>query len=278
VPSSTRSPLVGCRTALIRAFVGSSPDVELDSKGYVSNASQNLIEGVHLGDFEADLRQGDGNEMEGKFRAVHSSSALAINTFAPFKTRKADLHLPGGDGFADLCFERKCPHGLKGRRVPNLDVVAEAPTSVVAVESKCLETLTAHVADFSPAYDAEIRDARRDSAWFQEMPKLVGEPRAYRWLDAAQLVKHAFGIANTFAGRRTTLLYLYWEPSNPEAYPAFAEHQAEVLRFAASMHGASPAFVAMSYPELWNLWDSNSPSEWLRSHVGRLKARYAVSV
>ncbi len=275
--SSARTPLVACRSALIQGFIRSTPEAVLDEKGYVSEAAQNLIEGVRLVDFEADLRQGDGNEMEGKFRAAHSSSALAVNTFAPFKSDPAALRLPAGGGFASLSFERKCPHGLAGRRSPNLDVVAEGPTGVVAVESKCLEPLTPHVANFAPAYDAEIRDGRRETAWFQEMLRLVEEPRAYRWLDAAQLVKHAFGVAYTFADRRMTLLYLFWEPSNPEAYPIFAEHRAEVTRFAASIGGGGPEFVAMSYLELWSSWGACQQPEWLRTHVGRLKARYGVA-
>lgn len=273
---SARPPLVACRSALVQGFVRSTPEAVLDEKGYVSEAAQNLIEGVRLADFEADLRQGDGNEMEGKFRAAHSSSALAVNTFAPFKYDPAALWLPGGGGFASLSFERKCPHGLAGRRSPNLDVVAEGPTGMVAVESKCLEPLTPHVANFAPAYDAEIRDGRRGTAWFQEMQRLVDKPRTYRWLDAAQLVKHAFGVAYTFADRPSTLLYLFWEPSNPEAYPIFAEHRAEVNRFSASIGGGGPEFVAMSYPELWSSWDACPQSEWLLTHVGRLKARYGV--
>ncbi|MGH6856751.1 MAG: PGN_0703 family putative restriction endonuclease [Methylocella sp.] len=254
----------------------------LDKKGYVSEASQNLIEGVRLRDFEADLRQGDGNEMEGKFRAAHSSSALVVNTFARFKSDPAALRLPVGGGFASLSFERKCPHGLAGRRSPNLDVVAEGPSGVVAIESKCLEPLTPHVANFAPAYYAEIRDERRRTAWctawYREMQRLGQDPCAYRWLDAAQLVKHAFGVAYTFLGRPMTLLYLFWEPSNPEAYPIFAEHQAEVTRFAASIGGGGPEFVFMSYPDLWRSWDACTEPDWLRAHVGRLRKRYGVAV
>lgn len=159
--SSARTPLTACRSAIIRGLIMSAAQVVVDEKGDVSEAGQNLIEGVSLIDFEADLRQGDGNEMEGKFRAAHSSSALAVNTFAPFKSKPAALRLPAGGGFASLSFERKCPHGLAGRRPPNLDVVAEGPSGVVAIESKCLEPLTPHVADFAPAYDPEIRDRRR---------------------------------------------------------------------------------------------------------------------
>ena len=276
--SHTRPPLEACRSALIDGFHRSAPKVVLDAKGYVSEASQNVIEGVHFEDFEGDLRQGDGNELEGKFRAAHSSSALAINTFASFKANPAELSLPGGSGFTDLHFERKCPHGLVGRRSPNLDVVADGPNGVVAIESKCLEPLTPHKAEFAPAYDAEIGYQRRQSAWFREMQRLVENPHSYHWLDAAQLVKHAFGLAYTFPKQPVTLLYLFWEPSNPDEYPYFAEHRAEVTRFAASITGTDePKFVSISYPELWKLWDSHEEPTWLSVHVGHLRKRYAVA-
>ena len=57
-------PLAACRSALIQSFIRSAPQTVLDEKGYVSEAGQNLIEEVRLVDFEIDLRQGDGNEME----------------------------------------------------------------------------------------------------------------------------------------------------------------------------------------------------------------------
>jgi hypothetical protein len=270
--ASTRAPLIACRSALIQGLLGSAPGTELDENGYVTNASQNLIKGVRLADFEADLRQGDGNEMEGKFRAAHSSSALAVNTFAPFKTNAASLKLPGGSDFIELSFERKCPHGLLGRRSPNLDVVALGPNDVVAIESKCLEPLTAHKAQFAPAYEAEIKDERRQTAWFYQMQRVMLEPNTYHWLDVAQLVKHAFGLAYTFKNKPVTLLYLFWEPSNPESYSIFAEHRDEISRFAASVKGAGPNFIALSYPELWKLWDSESGPEWLPVHVRAVSA------
>jgi hypothetical protein len=249
----------------------------LDEKGYVGEAVANLIDGVALADFEEDLRQGDGNELAGKFRAAHSSSALAVNTFAPFKSDPSLLRIPGGGGFQRLGFEQKCPHGLPGRRPPNLDVVLAGPGGVVAIESKCLEPLSPHVADFAPAYEAEIKDVRRETAWFRQMLRLIQEPDAYRWLDAAQLVKHAFGIAHTYRDRPATLLYLFWEPSNPEAHPVFAEHRGEVTRFAESVRGGRPDFFAMSYPELWRSWDASPDPEWLPLHIARLRARYAVA-
>jgi hypothetical protein len=276
--SPAPTPLIACRSALIQAFLMSVPHAVLDKNGYVSEAGQNLIEGVRLEDFEADLLQGDGNEMKGKFRAAHSSSALAVNTFAPFKADLDSLRLPGGSGFASLHFERKCPHGLVGRRSPNLDVLVDGPNGVVAIESKLLEPLGVHIAKFSSAYPAEITDERCRTAWFGAMKQLMRDPRTYRWLDAAQLVKHAFGIAHTFPNKPATLLYLFWEPSNPKQYRFFDEHRAEVAQFAASVFGGGPEFVAMSYPDLWRSWDAHSVPEWLQTHVGRLRARYGVGI
>ena len=272
-----RSPRRGCRNALVEAFRKSAPGVLLNPKGYVSTVNENLIEGVSLQDFEADLRQGNGNELKEKFRAVYSSSALVVNTFAPFKANPNALRLLGRDGFAPLIFERKCPHGIPGRRPPNLDVLTEDLAGIVAIESKCLEHLSPHVAEFAPAYESEIKDERCQSAWFREMQRLRKLPRTYRWLDVAQLIKHAFGLAYTFPNRPVTLLYLYWEPSNADMFPMFDEHRREIARFAEAIAGDGPKFVSMSYPELWQGWQAVTEPEWLKIHVSRLRTRYAVA-
>ena len=56
-----------------------------DGKGYSPSLQDNLVLGVCLEQFKDDLLQGHGNELETKFRAVHSSSALAVNCCARFK-------------------------------------------------------------------------------------------------------------------------------------------------------------------------------------------------
>lgn len=85
-------------------------------------------------------------------------------------------------------------------------------------------------------------------------------------------------LSYTFADRPSTLLYLFWEPSNPEAFSIFEEHRAEVSRFAASISGGGgPDFVSISYPELWKSWDARPLPEWLGAHLGRVRARYEVA-
>lgn len=271
-PVRTRA-LVALRSALARQ----RPDGLIDDNGYAADFRGNLLPMVLPEDFEADLSAGDGNELQTKFRAAHSSSALAVNCFAPFRRRIGDLAMPGGAAFDQLQFERKCPTGLRGGRSPNLDVLLSGPTGVVGIESKLTEYLVRHRAAFSPAYAEQIRDGRRDHGYFREMIRLLDAPDSYVWLDAAQLIKHAFGLARTFRDRSTTLLYLFWEPQNPDACPEFAAHRAEIAAFAERVADTGPSFVAMSYPELWETWAQTGPV-WLTSHLAELRARYLVAI
>ena len=277
--NSKRPTKIRAVQALSGAFVHQHPDTSLDPKGYAANFRDTLLPQVSPEDFEADLASGDGNELETKFRAAHSSSGLAVNCFAPFRRRIAELAMPMGAGFEDLRFERKCPTGLRGGRAPNLDVVLSGAGGVVGIESKLTEHLSAHEAEFSPAYEEQIRDSRRDQGYFREMLRLRDNPDHYTWLDAAQLIKHAFGLARTFTERPVTLLYLFWEPVNPDAGPEFAAHREEIEEFKARMAGSSPAFEAMSYPELWQFWrDKASTPVWLHEHLDSLQGRYLVRI
>lgn len=263
-------------SALRQALTAANPGVVLDGRGYTSSYADNLLPSVTIPDFDADLRQGSGDELAVKFRALHSSSALAVNCFGPCKRHLSDLLLCGADGFTKLHFEKKCPIGVRGTP-PNLDVLAEGADRVIAIESKFTEYLTPHAAEFSPSYETGIRDDRRETGWFREMSRLIETPRRYRWLDAAQLVKHAFGLMHCYPGRRLTLLYLYWEPLNAADYPLFEEHRRETAAFAQRTAGPQLAFEAITYNELWASWDAAAP-QWLSTHLRDLRARYAVTI
>lgn len=87
-------PLLGLRKAL----EATSPGIVLDAHGYSASFADNLVPSVTAGDFACDLAQGTGNELSGKFRAAHSSSALAVKCFGPFKRNLSDLRVCGSDG------------------------------------------------------------------------------------------------------------------------------------------------------------------------------------
>lgn len=266
-----------CLSRLREALARNTVHVQVDHNGYVESFERNLLPLVNTDQFEEDLRRGDGNELEGKFRAAHSSSALAVNTFAPFKNHPDDLLLPTGTRFKTLNFERKCPTGLRGGRAPNLDVLLESNGLVLGIESKMTEFLGRHVAEFSPAYQEQIQDERRNQGYFAEMQRLKDAPRSYSRLDAAQLIKHAFGLTQTFRGKEVALLYLYWEPSNAHQYPIFLEHRSEVHEFSQRVAGASPTFFSMSYLELWSSW-REVRRNWVQDHLKALIDRYLVTL
>jgi hypothetical protein len=121
-----------------------------DHKGYVDWPQANLVNGVRLEQFERDLRQGDGSELRLKFCAVHSSAALAVNCFAPFKDRPEDLFLLGEHGAFGIQFEKQMPI-IPGRRPSNLDVWVDRGSSKVAIESKLLEYFEPKKPEFAEA-------------------------------------------------------------------------------------------------------------------------------
>ena len=265
-------------------FRRAHPRMNVCEQGYVDRAEDNLIDGVKMDDFEEDLRQGAGSELvakEGekpKFHAVHSSAALAVNCFAPFKRHLSDLRLCGETGLKQLQLEKQCPMGLRGIP-PHLDLVVEKDDVVIAVESKFTEYIdggkTAH---FKESYRQEEKQQRWDKLWVEEMRHLTEDPKHYEYLDAAQLVKHAFGLCNTYPDKKVTLLYAYWEPVNAGEYQNFTQHRAEIKELSDRVAGAKPSFHAMSYTDLWQEWESGGAADWLREHIVQLRARYEVEV
>jgi hypothetical protein len=249
------------------------PEAVIDEKGYVLSPEENLLPGVNLADFESDLRQGAGGELEGKFCAAHSSSALAVNCFAPFRQRRSTFDLGRHHGLRLVGFEQRFPTGLQGTP-PHIDVVAEGPSGLVAIESKCTEYLLLKEPKFSVSYDIGIQDARASGPWFAEMrrQRASGSPQQ---LDVAQLIKHAFGLARGREDQPVTLVYLYLEPVDAEGSPFFSRHRDEVAAFAKQVAGGYPAFEAMTYAELWDVWAA-SPDDWLAAHVRELRERYEV--
>lgn len=213
------------KSSLLKATVCANPCAQINAAGYVQRLEENLIEGVSRELFETDFSAGAGRELGAKMRASHSSAALVVNSFAPWRMNPKTLLLADATGFDSLRFEVPFPTCLLGTS-PHLDLVAFG-SEPVAVESKCIEYLTPKRPEFSPAYDT-IADARRDSAWFKLIEKLRSAPFEFQFLDVAQLVKHSLGLMKSATLKDITLLYLYWEPSNHADFPEFQVHRQEI--------------------------------------------------
>lgn len=269
---------------------------------YVREPADILIPGVNLEDFEQELRRGDGNELDditfksgltrpAKFCASYSSSALAVNTFAPFKAHRDALTLAGIGGFTQpLEFEGKCPNGLflangEPSRSPNIDVLAIAGDTVVAVESRFLEPLSKKKQELSPKYLAPFlgtdgRGPVAEPEWsemYTRVARMAVYPKEdlpYTHLDAAQLVQHYLGLKVSYPTQRRVLIYLYWEPTNAGGMDACKRHRDEVKDFARRVDGCDTRFIAMSYPDLWHEWETTSTWPGMPEHLARLRARY----
>ncbi len=256
---------------------------EVDEKGYVGRVEDVLLPAFGPGlrrTIATDLEDKGGSELRvrdkapPKFFAAYSSAALAANTFGPFLGETTELPLGGRVFRGKVSLEVECPSGLPGTP-PTLDCLVEGP-EILAVESKCTETFSSHEARFRGSYTAAMAGAA--TTWREEFEHLVENPIRYRYLDAAQLVKHCLGLKTSYPDRRVMLLYLYWEPSNASELAPCAIHRAEIGDFCKSLRDPKLHFVAMSHRELWNEWLAVDHPAWLREHVEALRERYDVEV
>jgi hypothetical protein len=267
-----------CR-ALGDALVRTCPTAERDSRGYAVRLEDNLLAGITRGQIEKAFAAGAGRELDDKMRAPWSSSALAVNAFAPWQSHLQRLRLGGLSGFSGtLVFEARCPNGVSSIP-PHLDVLLTRDREVVGVESKCTEFLTAkRKVAVSPGYLALAArgDQRASSRWFGALAH-VSE---FRLLDAYQLIKHYLGLTLEYQERPRKLVYLYWEPANAEEIPIFAQHRNETDRFTELVAGdPSCAFTALSYPEHWlELETIPDAPDWLHSHLTQLRDKYLIEI
>ncbi len=167
------------------------------------------------------------------------------------------------------------PSGLPGLP-PTLDLAVTAPKGVLAVESKLTESLSTHEAVCADSYGAPME--KGSASWRADYRALRVDPRRYRYLDAAQLLKHYVGLRHTVPTGAITLVYLWWEPSNANQLAPFACHAAEVRDFVSRVEDRRLRLLAMPYPQLWKQWEEPVSPTWLRDHVATLRQRYDLSL
>ena len=156
----------------------------------------------------------------GKFAHPASSAALVANTFGFFLETPHLLTLPLGLEPGAVVTAVTLEAGLRfpwsGGRHPWLDVAVESRSQLVAIEAKRYEPFRDRKRPvFSSKYFQPVWGS--GMAPFERLrDDLASGEVQFECLDAAQLVKHAFGVrtqANK-RGKRATLIYLYAEPKN----------------------------------------------------------------
>ena len=243
-----------------------------------------FLEGVPAETVLAALTRSPGNEIaSGKFDSPESSSALAVNALGWFMPRPRSLPpLPGvpmGQPEAvELEAEMRFP--WKGGRHPWLDAALVTPTTLVGVEAKRYEPFRPGKATlFTEAFDS--RDWGPGMAGYDALRAELSAGRlAYRHLDAAQLVKHAYGLRTQGMkrARGAVLVYLH---AAPQAWAngklvdpmAIRRHADEIRDFAARVKGQDVTFVPLRWADLLAQW-AGVPA--LAGHAAAITARFGV--
>lgn len=230
-----------------------------------------FLPGVAVEYVLARLEAAGGNEVaSGKLAHPESSAALAVNTFGWFIECPALLPpLPGTEdtGIArrvDVEYSARFP--WSGGRHPWLDAAVSTDTHLIGVESKRYEPFRdAKTASLASAYDRPVWG--KHMGRFSDMrDALRSGEAAFAHLDAAQLVKHAYGLVTDARrlGKVPVLFYLFAEPvsrgDQPIAESAIERHRAEIADFAAAVWGDEVSFYAASYREWLATWEGGPPS------------------
>lgn len=244
-----------------------------DQKGYLAKPEMNLLPGVKPEMIKNDYENGKGHEWGRKFRAIHSSAALAANTFGRWKSESARLMFAGQTGFDKLKLEAKCPTGLGGTP-PHLDVLLASTDTVIGIESKLLEPLSLTKPEFSASYSRERLPLCEDS-WWTLLENMRQRPTSR--LDAAQLIKHYLGLRHSYPGLNNVLLvYLFWKPLNANEFDEYKRHAEELEAFQrAIQHSNKVKFMALDYLQLWDEWEKDRN---MAEHAKLLKDRYCVMI
>jgi hypothetical protein len=234
-----------------------------------------------------------GNEVEsGKFASPESSAALAANTFGAFLARPQEF--PGLPGMPEtsttrsLKLETIVRFPWAGGRHPCLDVILMTSTFLIGVESKRYEPYREKkLGLMSTAYKRDVWGERM-TGYCRCRDLLFKRPEYFEHLDAAQLVKHAFGLRtevyrdSAAFGKRPVLFYLFAEPTGwpktgiriPDT--VFSQHRREIDEFSGMVMDDEVEFRSCSYSELLRLWLSSSRQS-VRAHADALKRAFDIA-
>ena len=229
-----------------------------DSRGYLSDVTSNLLKPM-TAETKLAFERGSGSELQdtqkrpAKMKALHSSSALAVNFFDSWVCQnKSALQkvLQIDNEISSISFEEQFPTGLSGNP-PNLDVALELSGGfIVGVESKFSEWLTPKPRSKKPFklkyFPVGLGMwSDRGLPASQDLANLMNSGvTQFRYLDAPQLLKHALGLA-TQLDDQFSLYYTFldWPGKESEV------HDKEVDRFAEAV-GAELRFKAITYQQI----------------------------
>lgn len=230
---------------------------------------------------EAAIRRAPGNEMAlGKFDTPESSAALAANAFGWFIERAALLpplpNVPMGRPVS-VTVPAEMHFPWRGGKQPWVEAAVASDTTLVGIVSRRYEPFRPQkTPDLALAHERDWGGGlERHAALRADM---MSGKTTFRTLNAAQLLKQAYGLANQGVkqAKGTVLVYLYAEPAHwasgkPVDPALIARHRAEVEEFANRLRGDSVVFVPLRWSELLQQWAREKP---VSTHAAAVVARF----
>jgi hypothetical protein len=222
----------------------------------------------------------DGADLPGgltpqRLELPHSTAALTVNSFLPWRRACGELTLAGQTGFDAIQFDARCPTGLRGTP-PQLNLLALAEPTAVGVMVHSIAYLGRQNGTLAGCYDELLATMPGAAPWRAVLEDWRAGRLYLRHVDIPALIKYVMALGRTFPNRPSTLLYVFWEPLDADAFTEFRCHRAELQQVAEATRGAGVAFAASSFDALWQGWAERGAPVWIEGHVARLRRRYGV--
>jgi len=252
---------------------------------YCGHFQSNLIKDISPEMYMYDLLKGKGGELGNqvgsapKFNSITSSTALAVNTFAPWKKKVRELIIKTKDrefsGFESLEFEHVAK--TKNRSYPNLDVWLQNDSEVLAIECKFCEFFGNDYTELQRSYRDMINREGYTGPWIDAIDQVTDSrgKGTYKYFDVVQIIKHYFGLINTDIQNKH-LLYMYWHPENKDwnKIDPYDELEKELADFYGKVSKAVDVhFHYLSFNDLWKQWENR-----YKTHVKLLREKYSVII
>jgi hypothetical protein len=202
----------------------------------------------------------DSSEKLAKMKAIHSSSALAVNIFHYWQTQNKILEIAYCCGLCnknnkyveDMFFEKNdLVIDSSFERKPNIDIVITnsdfSRFKAFAIESKFTEHFTSkNKQNLSQSY-LDMDYLWKNIDFLRDFISQDNSPfHKYKYLDAAQLVKHILCLNREYGKGKFKLLYLYYDSIGEKAI----NHYCELLDFSMKLRTGGIEFRFKSYQEL----------------------------
>jgi len=235
-------------------------------KIYTSELNENLFLPMNSTVKQA-FDEGDGNELDqhdgfpAKMQALHSSSALAVNVFQYWMTKKISI-IASACGLCkkdntspeSISFERKFEIDEKFQFSPNIDVLIENSSNfnfkVFAIECKFTEPYSHR--DPTDSKGLKEKYISLESIWndipniYQLAQRISPNDNDFDFFHPAQLIKHILGLKRKYGKNGFRLLYLWYDTLGGEGL----RHKEEIERFIEISKEDGVKFQSTSYQEL----------------------------